>query len=74
MRTTVHLQNLESCTSATTLERALSQLKEISEVSIDFENETIAFNYQTQHDFERAKHILEMMGYPILGPENKLNI
>lgn len=74
VRTTVHIQNLECCGCATTIENALSQLKNISEVVVDLEEETVAFNFHTKHDFEHAKHILEMIGYPILGAENKLNI
>ena len=74
MRKTVHVQNIECCGCATTIENALSQLKNITEVMVDFEDETVTFNFHTKHDFERAKHVLEMIGYPIVGPENKLNI
>lgn len=74
MRRTVHIQNIERCGCATTIENALSQLKNITEVMVDFEDETVAFNFHTKHDFERAKHVLEMIGHPIVGSENKLNI
>ena len=74
MRKTVHIQNIECCGCAATIENALSQLKNITEVIVDFEDETVAFNFHTKHDFERAKHVLEMIGYPITGSENKLNI
>lgn len=74
MRTTLHIQNLESCGCATTIENAISPLKNITEVNVDLENETVAFNFHTKHDFEHAKHVLEMIGYPIRGAENKLNI
>ena len=74
MRITVHIQNLECCGCATTIENALSPVTNISEVIVNLENETVAFNFHTKHDFERAKHVLEMIGYPIRGPENKLNI
>lgn len=73
MRKTVHLKNLESCGCASVIENALSKLKNISEIIVDFENETVAFNFHTKHDFEHAKHVLEMLGYPIRGAENKLN-
>ena len=74
MRTSVHILNLECLGCVTTIENALSQLKNISEVIVDLENETVAFNFHSKHDFEHAKHILEMIGYPIRGAENKLNI
>lgn len=70
MRTTVNLQNLESCGRAWTLENALSDLENISEVIVNLQNETMTFNYHSKHDFERAKHVLEMLGYPILGVDN----
>ncbi|NRD24606.1 heavy-metal-associated domain-containing protein [Winogradskyella litoriviva] len=74
MRSTVHLRNLESCGNASIIENALSKLKNISEVVVDFKNETVAFNFHTKHDFEHAKHVLEMLGYPIRGAENKLKM
>jgi copper chaperone CopZ len=74
MRTTVHIQNIECLGCVTTIENELSQLKNISEVVVDLKNETVAFNFHSQHDFEHAKHVLEMIGYPILGAENRLHI
>ena len=72
MRTSVHINNLECCGCTSTIENALSQLKNISEVDVDLKNNTVAFNFHTKHDFEHAKHVLEMIGYPIIGTENNL--
>ena len=72
MRTTVHIQNLKCGGCAATIINKLSEVKNISGVTINQEEETVSFDYYTQHDFERAKHILSMIGYPILGADNKL--
>ncbi|MCB0462201.1 MAG: heavy-metal-associated domain-containing protein [Flavobacteriaceae bacterium] len=74
MRTTVHIQNLRSCGCETTIINKLSALKNISEVVVDQEAESVTFNFHTKHDFERAKDVLSMIGYPIIGTENKLEI
>ena len=74
MRTTVHIQNLECCGCAQTIENELNKIKNIAEVFVDINEETVTFNHQTKHDFDRARHVLEMIGYPILGAENKLEI
>ena len=73
MRTTVHIQNLicESC--AQTITNSLTELTNISDVYVDLKKETVSFDFFTKHDFERAKHILEMIGYPILGHDNILS-
>jgi copper chaperone CopZ len=72
MRTTVHIQNLICDTCAKTIRNVLTGLDRISDVDVDFKKETVSFNFFTNHDFEHAKHVLEMMGYPILGPDEVL--
>jgi hypothetical protein len=47
-------------------------VKNISEVDINQDNETVSFDFHTNHDFEVAKHLLSSIGYPIVGAENKL--
>ncbi len=72
MRVTVHIQNLKCRGCAKTIINRLSKVKNISEVEVDNEQCTVAFNYHTNHDFEKAKHVLSGIGYPIVGAENKL--
>jgi len=72
MRTTVHLQNLKCGGCEHTIINRLSEVKNISNVEINQEDATIAFDYHTNHDFEAAKHVLSRIGYPIVGTENKL--
>lgn len=73
MRTTIHIQNLICDTCAKTISNVLTGLDRISDVDVDFKKETVSFNFFTKHDFEHAKHVLEMMGYPILGPDEVLH-
>jgi copper chaperone CopZ len=73
MRTTVHIQNLICDTCAKKISNSLSKLQHINDVNVDLKKETVSFNFFTKHDFNHAKHVLEMMGYPILGPDNVLS-
>ena len=72
MRITVHIQNLKCRGCANTIINRLSKVKNISEVEVNNEQRTVAFDYHTNHDFEQAKHLLSGIGYPIVGAENKL--
>jgi copper chaperone CopZ len=73
LRTTVHIQNLICDNCAKKISSSLSNLKHISDVQVNLNKKTVSFNFFTKHDFEHAKHILEMMGYPILGADNILS-
>jgi len=72
MRTQVYIQNLKCGGCANTIERKLSEIKNISDVSVNQDNETVSFDHHSSHDFEEAKQVLEMIGYPILGEGNNL--
>lgn len=73
MRTTVHIQNLICDTCAKKIRHTLSKLMHISDVNVNLKEETVSFTFFTKHDFEHAKHVLEMLGYPILGSDNVLS-
>lgn len=73
MRKTVHIQNLICDSCAKTITNRLTELRNISDVAVDLENETVSFDFCTKHDFEKAKHALEALGYPIIGHDNILN-
>jgi len=73
MRATVHIQNIICDICAKNISNTLSKLRHINDVDVNLKEGTVSFNFFTKHDFERAKHVLEMMGYPILGPDNVLS-
>ena len=72
MRTTVHIKNLECCGCERIIMNSLSAIQNISDIEVDYEGETVSFDYHTNHDFETAKHILSRIGYPITGKESHL--
>lgn len=72
MRTEVHIKNLKCGKCESTIISKLSQVKNITEVVVNNDECTVAFNYHTNHDFEAANHLLSRIGYPIVGKENKL--
>lgn len=73
MRKTVHIQNLICDVCAKKITNRLTELRNISDVEVDLGEETVSFDFFTKHDFEHAKHVLEMIGYPILGHDNILS-
>lgn len=72
MRTTVHIQNLKCGGCKNTIINRLSEVKNISDVEVDQDDKSVSFDYHSKHDFERVKHILSSIGYPIFGADNKL--
>ena len=74
MRTSVHIKNLESCGCKRIILNSLSKIKNIDDVTINETENTVAFNYHTNHDFETVKHTLSRIGYPIRGKENHLEL
>jgi len=72
MRTTVHIENIKCDRCIKTIMNRLLKIDTISEVDINTEACTVAFDYHTEHDFEMVKHALSRIGYPIVGTENRL--
>lgn len=73
MRKTVHIQNLICDSCAKTITNRLTELRNVRDVEVDLKKETVSFNFFTKHDFQCAKHVLEALGYPILGHDNILS-
>lgn len=67
MRTTVHVQNLKYCGCKGIIMNNLSALKNIYDIDINQNDETVSFEYHTHHDFEKAKQTLSRIGYPVVG-------
>jgi copper chaperone CopZ len=74
MRTTVHIQNLKCGGCERTIIDELSHQKNISDVEVSQLDQTVSFDYHTNHDYERAKHVLSAIGYPLVGAEIHPNI
>ncbi len=72
MKTTVQIQNLKCNGCASTINNKLSGLENIKDVSVDVENDSVSFEYDSEDTFETAKKELHKLGYPLVGEENKL--
>ncbi|AUC81137.1 heavy-metal-associated domain-containing protein [Lacinutrix sp. Bg11-31] len=72
MRTTLHVQNLKCGGCEHTIVNRLSEIVGVYDIDVDLVEETVGFTYNTPHDFEKAKHLLSRIGYPILGADNNL--
>ena len=72
MKTTVEIQNLKCGGCANTIITRLSALDQIEDVSVNNENDTVSFTYQSQSDLDAATSLLSKLGYPIAGDNNPL--
>ncbi len=72
MKITVQIQNLKCNGCASTIKNKLSELENINEVSVDVENDSVSFEYDSETTFETAKKELHKLGYPLVGEDNKL--
>lgn len=72
MKTTVEIQNLKCHGCASTITNKLSKLENITEVSVDVENNLVSFEYNSDESLETAKKELYKLGYPLVGEDNKL--
>lgn len=72
MKTTVQIQNLKCNGCASTIKNKLSELENIKDVTVDVENDSVTFNYDSDNTFEIAKQTLLQIGYPLVGEDNKL--
>ena len=72
MKTTVEIQNLKCNGCASTINNKLSGLENIKDVSVNVENGSVSFKYDTEDTFETVKKELHKLGYPLLGEDNKL--
>jgi copper chaperone CopZ len=70
MRTRLHIQNVNCGGCLTTITNKLSEIKHITDIAVNIEKQTVSFEYNSHHDFEKAKHVLSMIGYPVIGSEN----
>jgi copper chaperone CopZ len=69
MRTKVNVRNLKCSGCKATIIHNLAPLKNIYDVVVDLDDKMVSFEYNTHHDFEKAKHILSSIGYPVTGLE-----
>lgn len=70
MRATVHIQNLKCSGCKKTIINKLSEVKNISDVEVLLEDNSVSFEYLTYRDYEKAMHQLSIFGYPMVEADN----
>lgn len=70
MKTTVTIQNLKCGGCEATILKKLKAERGILEVTVDVENSTVSFDYDTQNTLEKVQNTLSRLGYPIVGEQN----
>jgi copper chaperone len=72
MKTTVQIQNLKCGGCANTISKKLNALDDVSEVSIEVEDNSVTFEYTEAHTLDVVKNTLADIGYPEDGEVNTL--
>ena len=72
MKTIVHIQNLKCGGCANTISKKLNALDDVSEVSIEVEDNSVTFEYSEAHTLDVVKKTLADIGYPEDGEANTL--
>ncbi|MDO5969999.1 heavy-metal-associated domain-containing protein [Flavivirga aquimarina] len=72
MKTTLEIQNLKCGGCANTIINKLSDIENISDVTINNDNHTVSFFYENKNALLEAKQLLHKIGYPIVGEKNAL--
>jgi copper chaperone CopZ len=70
MKTTLEIQNLKCGGCANTIVTKLSDLKDIEDVQVDNDNNTVTFNYKNEDTLLATQELLAKLGYPIIGEKN----
>ena len=72
MKTIVHIQNLKCGGCANTITKKLNALDDVSEVSVEVEDNSVTFEYLDEHTLDVVKETLAEIGYPEDGERNSL--
>ena len=72
MKTIVHIQNLKCDGCVNTITKKLNALDDVSEVSVEVEDNSVTFEYTEEHTLDLVKKALADIGYPEDGEANSL--
>ena len=73
MKTTLSIHNLKCGGCANNIISRLNELKSISHVSVDNDENTVTFEYTDMDSLISAAELLAKLGYPIDGYSNTLS-
>lgn len=71
-KTSIIVQNLRCGGCANTINKALSSLPNVQDVSVDVSNAMVSFQYHDFNDALKVKSLLEGLGYPSVTAKNTL--
>lgn len=72
MKTTIPIQNLKCGGCANTITKGISTIDAIKNVSVNVEDNTVTFSYETEEQVNKVKNKLKSLGYPVDGETNTL--
>ena len=72
METTIHIQNLKCGGCANTITKGISSIEAIQNVSVNVNESTVTFFYETEAQVNEVKNKLKSLGYPEDGEANTL--
>lgn len=72
MKTTIPIQNLKCGGCANTITKGISAIDAIKNVSVNVDDNTVTFSYETEEQVNEVKNKLKSLGYPVDGEANTL--
>ena len=72
METTIHIQNLKCGGCANTITKGISSIEAIQNVSVNVDESTVTFSYETEDQLNEVKNKLKSLGYPEDGEANTI--
>lgn len=72
MTTSIIIQNLKCGGCAHTIQTKLSEIKNITAININVEDNKVSFTYSNEADVLKVKNKLITLGYPSIDDQNNL--
>ncbi|WP_378182856.1 heavy-metal-associated domain-containing protein [Aquimarina sp. SS2-1] len=72
MKTTVEIQNLKCSGCESTIAKKLHSLKGVRDISVNTDDCTVSFSYDTDEGIETVQKELTRLGYPLVNDTNNL--
>jgi copper chaperone CopZ len=72
METTIYIQNLKCGGCSNTITKNVSAIQNISNVTVNVEESSVTFRYETETNLAEVKNKLHSLGYPEDGEANSL--
>ena len=72
MTTTLNIQNLKCHGCANTITKRLSELKDVTNVIVNNENNSVTFDHNEDTSLLATTELLSKLGYPVEGENNPL--